>query len=230
MQKTAPGSAIGGGVVRVWDLPTRLFHWTLVALLVFSYTTGQLGKMELHVISGKLILSLVLFRLLWGFVGSENARFASFLKGPAETIRYAVSLAGGTARRYLGHNPMGGWSAAAMILLVAAQACSGLFATDDIYTDGPLKHLVSDATSKRMTAVHSYAVNILIVLIVLHLGAVLFYWRAKKDNLVLPMITGDKRADDAVSPAAVSSAPWLGPLLFVVSLAIVFGGIGIYGK
>lgn len=230
MQKAVAESAGGGRLVRVWDLPTRLFHWSLVTLLVFSYVTGQLGKMELHVLSGKLILSLILFRLVWGFVGSENARFVSFLKGPMETVRYAAALAGGKARRYLGHNPMGGWSAAAMILLVAAQACSGLFATDDIYTDGPLKHLVSDATSKRMTALHSYAVNVLLLLIVLHLAAIMYYLHAKKDNLIKPMITGDKRTDDPVSPAADAPAPWLAPLLFVVSLAIVFGAIGVYGK
>ena len=129
---------------RIWDLPTRLFHWVFAALIVFSFVTGKMGQMEWHVLSGKTILALLLFRIAWGFAGGGYARFVEFVKGPGETIGYALGVLRGTARRYLGHNPLGGWSIVAMLVLVALQASTGLFATDDIYTDGPLAHLVSD--------------------------------------------------------------------------------------
>lgn len=217
--------------VRVWDLPTRLFHWALVVLLVASYVTGQLGRMEWHILSGKLILSLVLFRILWGFVGGEHARFASFLGGPATAIGYGLSMMRGTARRYLGHNPMGAWSAVALLLFILLQAASGLFATDDIYTDGPLKYLVSDATSKKLTAFHSYWINVILALVALHLVAVLFYVFVKKDNLVAAMIGGDKRVDAGEAAAhARGGSVLLGVVLFALSAAIVFGALRLYGK
>ncbi|MCC6470566.1 MAG: cytochrome b/b6 domain-containing protein [Alphaproteobacteria bacterium] len=224
MNKSSSGVA-----VRVWDLPTRLFHWGLVVLIVFSFVTGKMGRIEWHMYSGKVILALVLFRVLWGFAGNEHARFAGFLRGPGETIGYALATVRGTAQRYLGHNPMGGWSALAMVLLIGFQAISGMFATDDIYTDGPLKYLVSDDTSKRLTTLHRYGVNVLLVLVGLHVAAVLFYLLVKKDNLVGAMVTGRKRATAATAAAAGGSAV-TAVLLLAVSLAIVLGGLAIYGK
>jgi cytochrome b len=221
----------GGGAVRVWDLPTRLFHWALVVLLVFSYVTGQLGRLEWHMVSGKLILSMLLFRLAWGFIGNEHARFGAFLKGPGETIRYALSLVRGATRRYLGHNPIGGWSAIAMLAVALLQACTGLFATDDIYTDGPLRHLVSDAIAKRLTTIHRYAIDVLLVLVALHVLAVMYYLHVKKDNLVRPMFTGRKQAgaDAPVNAPRAGGSPVLASILFAGSLALVFGGLAIYG-
>jgi cytochrome b len=217
--------------VRVWDLPTRLFHWALVVLLAVSYVTGQMGRLDWHMLSGKLILALLLFRLIWGFVGGRHARFAAFLKGPGETLSYLGSLLGHGARRYLGHNPAGGWSAVAMLAVAALQGVTGLFATDDIYTDGPLRYLVSEAMSARLTTVHKYAVNVLLALVALHVLAVLFYLLVKKENLAAAMVTGDKMLEAA---AGVESAPavpaWRAPAVLALSLAIVLGGLWLYGK
>lgn len=220
------------GSVPVWDLPVRVFHWALVVLLVFSFVAIKTDQIERHIFAGKLILSLILFRILWGFVGSENARFASFLKGPGTTLGYFVDLLRGRARRYLGHNPMGAWSALALILLIGAQAGAGLFATDDIMTDGPLKYLVSDSVSARLTTLHKYGENVLIALIILHLLAVLFYVVFKKDNLVAAMITGRKEVGmgDPTGPIAHGGSVVLALVLLALSIAVVFGGLYLYGR
>lgn len=220
------------GSVRVWDMPVRLFHWALVVLIVFSYVAIKTDQIERHIFAGKLILSLVLFRILWGFVGSETARFASFLTGPGTTLGYFFDLLRGKAKRYLGHNPMGAWSALVLILLIGAQASAGLFATDDIMTDGPLKHLVSDAVSARLTTLHKYGENVLIALIILHLLAVLFYVVFKKDNLVTAMITGRKTVvmGDPTGPIARGGSVVLALVLLGLSIAVVFGGLHFYGR
>jgi cytochrome b len=223
--------AAGSTTVRVWDLPTRLFHWALVVLLVFSYVTGQMGKLQWHMVSGKLILALLLFRIIWGFVGGEHARFAAFLKGPGETIGYLVATLRGAARRYLGHNPLGGWSAIAMLAVAVLQGATGLFATDDIYTDGPLRHLVSEATSARLTTIHKYAVNLLLVLVALHVLAILFYLVVKKDNLTAAMVSGTKPFAPPEAPAPARQAQaWAAWVVLAVSLAVVYGGLWVYGK
>jgi len=227
MQKPAPD-----GTVRVWDLPTRLFHWFFAGLLCFSFATGKLGPIEWHLISGKFVLSLLLFRLAWGFVGGEYARFASFLAGPRACIAYCAGLLRGGAQHHLGHNPLGGWSIVAMLLLVAVQGGTGLFATDDIYTDGPLKYLVSDAASKRLTTIHAYSINVLLFVVALHVLAALYYLVVRKDNLILPMITGDKtmKSADAHLPGTQAAPAWLAPLLVALALALVFGGLRWFGK
>lgn len=220
------------GSVAVWDLPVRLFHWALVILLLFSFVAIKTDQIERHILAGKLILSLILFRILWGFVGSETARFGSFLKGPGSTIGYFLDLLRGRARRYLGHNPMGGWSALTLILLVGAQASTGLFATDDIYTDGPLRHLVSSKTGDLLTTLHKFGENALIALIVLHLLAVAFYAVVKRDNLVGAMITGRKSVGvgDPTGPIARGGSIVLALALLAISVAVVFGGLYIYGR
>jgi cytochrome b len=225
------------GSVPVWDLPVRLFHWALVVLLVFSFVAVKTDQIDRHIFAGKLILSLILFRILWGFLGSETARFASFLTGPGTTAGYFVDLLRGKAKRYLGHNPMGAWSALVMILLIGAQAGAGLFATDDIMTDGPLKYLVSDSVSARLTTLHKYGENVLIALIVLHLLAVAFYLVFKRDNLVAAMITGRKEVGpvgsnggDPTGPIARGGSVALALVLLAISVAIVFGGLYLYGR
>jgi cytochrome b len=219
-----------GPKTRVWDLPTRLFHWAFAGLLVFSFISGKAGKLEWHMVSGKLILALLLFRIAWGFAGGGYARFAQFVKGPGETLGYALAMLRGTARRYLGHNPLGGWSILAMLALVALQAGTGLFATDDIYTDGPLAHLVSDGTKKSLTTIHRTWIDYLAILVGLHVLAALFYTFVKKDNLIVPMVTGDKKLNGATPPVAGSARPWLAWVLILAALALVFGLLKVYGK
>jgi cytochrome b len=183
--------------VRVWDLPTRLFHWSLVVLLVVNLYTGNVGglrEMDLHTLSGYGILTLVLFRLMWGLVGSRHSRFVGFVRGPAAVVAYARSMLAGAHRASAGHNPLGGWSVLAMLGSLLLQAVTGLFAHHDIFTEGPLARHVSKATSHTLTAVHEINANVLYVLIGLHLAAVLGYLLVKRENLIRSMLTGRKPA------------------------------------
>ena len=180
--------------IRVWDIPTRLFHWLLVALVAFSFLTGNIGgtAMRYHEWSGFAVLVLVVFRLVWGFVGGEQSRFVTFVKGPATAIRYATSLLRKDSLRHIGHNPLGGWSILAMLVSLLIQVGTGLFANDDILTEGPLYGWVSKKTSDWLTGIHLVNQNVLLVLVLIHIGAVLFYLIAKHENLIKPMITGTK--------------------------------------
>ncbi|MFH1984682.1 MAG: cytochrome b/b6 domain-containing protein [Pseudomonadota bacterium] len=218
--KKDPGRA--GHRITVWDLPTRIFHWTLVTLVGISLATGYAGGnwMLWHVRSGTALLALLGFRLAWGVVGGRHARFISFVRGPSEVWRYAASLIRKDAPRHLGHNPMGGWSVLAMLGALLVQVVTGLFANDDIFTEGPLYPLVSKATSDMLTGIHEINQGVLITLIVLHLGAIFFYLVVKRDNLIGPMITGRKDWPEA-APASEGRL-WLAAVIAAVSAAGVF--------
>ncbi|HLX25307.1 MAG TPA: cytochrome b/b6 domain-containing protein [Usitatibacter sp.] len=186
--------------IKVWDAPVRIFHWAIVALLVFQAITGEIGGedvMSMHIVSGYCILVLVIFRILWGFAGSTHARFASFLAGPAATMRFARRLFSRQAVPQVGHNPLGGWSVVAMIAVLGAQALSGLFANDGDTALGPLAPLVSIDTSNAFTEFHRWNLKLLLVLAGLHVLAVLFHWVFKKDNLIIAMFTGVKDVPEA---------------------------------
>ena len=190
---------MGGRVTtRVWDLPTRLFHWALAVLVVFSVVTAHSGgnAMDWHMRSGYAILTLVLFRILWGLAGSRYARFENFVRHPLETLRYARATFAGTAACHAGHNPLGALSVLALLAALLAQATTGLFANDDIATEGPLAKFVSSATSNWLTGVHKLNQQVIYVLIALHLAAIAYYYFAQRENLIVPMITGDKVGHD----------------------------------
>ncbi len=214
--------------VRIWDLPTRLFHWSLVALVVFSVVTAQVGGnwMNWHMWSGYAILALIVFRLLWGFAGSRYALFAQFVRGPRAVLAY-LRAARGAGERYAGHNPLGAWSVLALLAALLVQAGTGLFANDEIATEGPLSKLVSGATASLMTRVHSLNQNVIYALVALHVAAIAFYFFAKRENLVAPMITGDKRGiateparDDALMRARAALLALLaaGLVAYIVNL------------
>ena len=183
-----------GFVVRVWDLPTRIFHWLLVCCVVGSLFTGNMGGLAMtnHEWCGVAILAMILFRLVWGAVGGVHARFSSFLKGPRLVLDYARRLFGAESNGYLGHNPLGGWSIIAMLASLCVQVATGLFANDDILTEGPLVFLISKALSDQLTYLHHANKWILISLLTVHMLAVAFYWLVKRENLVKPMVTGHK--------------------------------------
>lgn len=189
--------------VRVWDLPTRLFHWLLVLLVAASLATGKfdsllgVGTLEWHRRFGLAILALLLFRLAWGFAGGTHARFANFLRGPRAVLAYASSLArGGPATEHAGHNPLGGWSVAAMLAALATQAATGLFLVqEDYFFEGPLAKLVSRAASDRLNALHEANFWVIVALVALHLAAIAFYAVVKRQALVGAMLTGDKRLE-----------------------------------
>lgn len=183
-----------GASVAVWDLPVRLFHWALVVLLVIAWSTAQAGLswMTYHLWAGYTILTLILFRLLWGLFGSRHARFGDFIVAPSTAWRYARQLMEGRHPFYLGHNPLGGYMVALLLALVLVQVSTGLFATDDILVSGPLADRVSGRFSRLLTGFHKLNVNLLIGAVVVHVAAIGYYrWRFG-ENLVGAMVTGRK--------------------------------------
>jgi cytochrome b len=191
---TLPNSPDPDIPVRVWDLPTRLFHWLIVVLFAFSWWTAEYDHLDWHMLSGYAILVLVLFRIYWGFVGSSTARFASFLKPPRTLLAYAGRLFERPGRATPGHNPMGGLSVVALVFLLLLQTVLGLFAIDvDGVNAGPLDTLVSFDAGRWFSHQHRKLFNILLVFSGLHVAAILFYWVYKRENLIAAMITGFKR-------------------------------------
>lgn len=215
--------------ILVWDLPLRMFHWMLALLVTISIVSAQIGgnAMQIHLRSGYTILTLVLFRILWGFFGGTNARFASFVRSPAAALAYFNALRRQNAGRHLGHNPAGGWSVLSMLAVLLIQAGTGLFSNDDIATEGPLAQLVSKAWSDRISGIHQINVVVLYVLIGLHLAAVAFYFFFKRDNLVIPMFTGFKDADAHLEAAHAEAAQtegktWLAAVLLAACAGCVY--------
>jgi cytochrome b len=208
--------------VRVWDLPTRLFHWALVAAIIGSATTVQLHWMAEHALFGYAILTLVIWRVLWGFLGSENARFAHFLKGPRAVLAHLGHLISRRPDRETSHNPLGGWAVVALLVLAGAQATTGLFANDDVLFRGPLFPAVGKAMSDRITSWHYTIKDLLIVMIALHLAAALFYRLWPRHRLVEAMVTGRKTLPDDV-PAPGHAGILRALLLLLLSAAAVRG-------
>lgn len=204
--------------IRLWDLPTRLFHWLLVLAVIAAVVSGQLGGnlIEVHGKIGLAIVGLITFRLVWGFAGSTYARFAQFFPTPA---RIKVYLKG--EWRGLGHNPLGGLSVFALIFLLTVQVTSGLFSNDDIAFVGPLFELIDKSLSDRLSGIHHLLSNVLIALVVLHVGAVIFHGRVKKDDLVKPMLTGWKEG--------ATGEPARGGGIIALVVALVIAGLAVYG-
>ncbi|WP_127478133.1 cytochrome b/b6 domain-containing protein [Sulfurivermis fontis] len=211
--------------IPVWDLPTRLFHWLLVLLVAgawFSYKFGDVN-MTWHKWNGYAVLTLLLFRLAWGIVGSSTARFGDFVKGPFTVLRY---LRDGARAPSLGHNPAGGWSVLAMLTVLGVQAGAGLFTSDDILVSGPLNFLVSSASADVLSSIHRLGYYVLLGLVALHLAALVFHRLAHGENLVRAMITGRKHPDHVPPGAAAVLRPlWLAALCLVLAALAVWLGI-----
>ena len=173
--------------VKVWDLPLRACHWALVVAVAVAFVAAQIGgnAMVWHGRAGLAALGLIVFRIIWGFVGTTYARFSNFVRGPASIRAYLRGEWQG-----LGHNPLGALSVLALLPLVGSQAATGLFANDDIAYQGFLYPLVGGDISDWMTAIHKLFEPALIVLVLAHVGAIAFYARVKKHNLLVPMVTG----------------------------------------
>lgn len=201
--------------IRLWDLPTRLFHWSLVLAVAGAMVTIKLGSdwMAWHERFGLLVVGLLTFRVIWGLVGSTYARFAHFVRGPGAIRAYLRGQWQG-----VGHNPLGALSVLALLGLFGFQAVTGLFANDDIAFNGPLYRLVSSDWSDTLSGWHRQTEWFLYALVALHVLAVVFYTRVKKDNLVKPMITGRK----PVTPgsAGVTDATGGGVLALVIAVGI----------
>ena len=210
--------------IRLWDLPVRVFHWSLALAVTAAIVTGELGGawMDLHGKAGLSIVGLVAFRLAWGFVGSAHARFLRFAPTPAKVKDYLR----GTWRG-VGHNPLGALSVFALLSLLAAQATLGLFSNDDIAFSGPLAQLLGDDAVGWLTGWHKRLANVLLALSGMHVAAIAFYVWVKKNNLVSPMITGWKDVQIGEQPRQAEepvrqSGGWGA---FIIALAIALAAV-----
>jgi cytochrome b len=214
---------------RVWDLPTRLFHWLLAALVIFSFTTGKLGGdwLTWHFRSGYAIAALLLFRLLWGFAGSRYARFASFLPSPSRIWRTVRSKQLRSVPVSVGHSEIGTLSVYALLIVLIVQVATGVFTNDGSFTEGPWVKFVSEALSNRLSTIHYYNHWAIAALTALHIAAIAYYLLARKEDLLTPMLTGDKlgidepAAEDGTSirtRAAVFAALAAGAVFYLVTL------------
>jgi cytochrome b len=230
--------------VLVWDLPIRIFHWVILLLLVAQLATGLAAGqwMDWHLPMGYAVLALVIFRILWGFFGSTHARFASFLAGPRAAMSFAKRLFSRQAVPQVGHNPLGGWSVIAIILSLAVQGVTGLFANDGVASEGPLAALVTADLSHQLSRVHRWNVDVLLVLSGLHVLAVLYHWLVKREDLIGAMFTGVKRVPASIlrqrrsgpragpprrvasreSPAGQFPSNWRAAALMAAAVAIVY--------
>ena len=211
--------------IPVWDLPTRLFHWLLVPVLVGSWVTHELGLewTEVHMWFGYTALTLILFRVIWGFVGPAHARFSSFLAGPGRTRDYARAWRAGAPPKFAGHNPLGGWAIMAMLISVLVQGVTGMFNGDEIMYSGPWHWTLSGDIADVVEEIHEVNFNVLLALIGLHLAAIASYWVRWRTNLVTPMVTGRKPADQADPGAAIA-----GDRLAVAIVALGLAAAGVW--
>jgi cytochrome b len=218
------------GSVRAWDLPTRLFHWSLVTLIVLAYVSRHWGDAGLvwHKWNGYAILVLVVWRLLWGVVGSSTARFTSFFYGPVAAIRYGLDFVLSRPRHFLGHNPLGGSVVLVMLAFVGVLGTLGLFAYDDhdALTGGPLSSRASEEFVAFATKWHLLLFDVLLWVIALHILANILYLLWKRENLIKAMITGRKQVQTYEDEhEADIASPWLALGCLVVAAVIVLGGI-----
>jgi cytochrome b len=206
----------------VWDLPLRLFHWLFAAGIFAAWATAKAGFdwMQWHFYLGYGLIALLVFRIIWGFFGPRHARFSSFLRKPSAVWLYAKSLFSRSGMQSIGHNPVGGLMVLLMIVLVAVQAATGLFTTDDVVWAGPYNPAVSKSTASWLSTVHNLNFNFILGAIGLHLAAIAFYTFVKQQNLVVPMLTGHKPATLIPAHEAISSSE----LLKAVIVSAISGG------
>ncbi len=202
--------------IKVWDLPVRIFHWSLVLLVVGAFVTGLKGGnlIDWHGYMGIAIAGLVAFRIVWGFVGSTYARFFNFLPNPFRMLAYLRGQWHG-----VGHNPLGAVSVYVLLGLMIFQVVTGLFANDDIAFEGPLFRLVSKDTSDWLTGLHRVGMWLIIFMVSFHILAIIFYAFVKRRDLVLPMFTGVEKTSDPQSQSHTGG----GIAAFLIAVAIAAG-------
>lgn len=208
---------------RIWDLPTRLFHWLLVLSVIALVITGKVGgnAMEWHLRLGHVVLALLLFRVLWGFIGGHWSRFFTFIPSPARLIRYLKGQ--GSAADHAGHNPLGAVSVLAMLLILAVQTGTGLLSDDEIAFAGPLTRFVSYDVIGWATNWHKNEGQwILFGIIGLHIAAIAFYSLARRQKLVPAMLHGDK---SGLPPELPFSRDGIAQRMTGLALAIISVGI-----
>lgn len=224
---TAQASPPARMPVKVWDLFTRLFHWLLVVALGLAWLSGEQGNFTVHFIAGHVVIGLILFRLVWGVVGSETARFSNFVKGPGAILGYLGRMVSKTPDRALGHNPVGAVMVVLLLAVVTVQAVSGLFASENTwaFVSGPLAFLISSDLSETITSLHKGILfDILLVLAGVHVAAAFGYLIVKRENLIRPMVIGRKMLppEDASAPPRMAS-PLLGAVVAAVAGLAAWG-------
>jgi cytochrome b len=195
--------------IKVWDLPVRIFHWSLVLLFIAAYVTNSLGSdyFVYHLWSGYALIILVSFRIVWGLVGTYHARFNHFVKNPVATAKYALSVFKKKDRHYLGHNPLGAVMVVVLLIAILVQAITGLFTNDEIFNVGPLYAYINDELSLQLTSLHRQLFYWILGAIALHILAVIVHVVIKRDNIVRAMFNGKKSLptlDDSQPPSEAS--------------------------
>jgi cytochrome b len=209
--------------VQVWDAPVRLFHWAIVILILVSWLSADQGYMRVHLWSGLTLLALLIFRLVWGLIGSTTARFRDFLHPPRAVLAYLRSLAGANKALFAGHNPAGGLMVLGLIAVLLLQAVTGLFSNDGLRLHGPLALLISEEASTEITGLHGTIFNVILVLVWLHVVAVGFYLFVKGDNLIFPMLTGKKKRAHVPEGWSIKLAhPLMALLVLMAAAGLVF--------
>lgn len=221
MNKRQPDATAAESVV-VWDLPTRVFHWLLVLSFTGAWTTAENDKfVYVHVYAGYVFFGLLMFRLLWGIVGSRYAQFRSFAHNWTSVTDYLRGLLSGKAQRFIGHNPAGGWAIFAMLVLGLLTALSGFIVFGGEEGHGPLKHLAGFDIGNEAKGFHEFFATSMLVMVFLHVGGVLVESVFHKENLIWAMLSGRKPAEQGTRGVGVY------PLLGVAILFLVFGS-GVY--
>jgi len=206
--------------VLIWDLPLRLFHWLLVATIVGAWYTSDQdnGLIDYHLILGYVTLGLIIFRIVWGFLGTTHAKFSQFIPTPNKVIHYVKHFKQPQVTPYAGHNPLGGLMVIFMLIIILFQAISGLFMNDDIFTNGPYYGTINEEFEAILTFFHRNSFNVILGAIALHLLAILFYKVIKKKSLVTAMITGKKSSKEVVKEDVIKHSKLI--LAFIITLAV----------
>lgn len=211
---------MAGRAVVVWDPWVRLVHWGLVVLLAASWVTARLHWTDWHFRAGYAALTLLLFRLLWGMLGSDTARFGRFLKSPLAALRHLAHFPRREPDAEVGHNAAGGWMVLVLLGLLLAQAVTGLFTYDQIFTYGPLARQVSEGWRDALSSWHVFIINLILAAVALHVLAVVLYRVVKGHRLARAMVTGRKHLPEGV-PAPRLGSPWLALALLACSASAV---------
>jgi cytochrome b len=209
--------------MRVWDAPVRLFHWTLVALVAAAVLSIEVfNNLRIHMLIGQAILALLVFRIVWGFIGSDTARFTQFLRNPIHAVTHLMQMTKKEPDTEIGHNAAGGWMVLVLLLVLLSQTVTGLLSADEeSFVEAPLNHLVGGAMGGRILWWHRLIFEGILVLVAAHVLAVIAYAVLKRHDLVRPMITGKKRLP-AATPQPRMRSPWLGLAVAVGSAGVVW--------
>jgi cytochrome b len=206
--------------VIVWDWPTRLFHWVLVMLVVAAYVTWRLNRMDWHARAGYALLTALVFRILWGFFGSDSARFSRFLGSPRAAARYLAHSFRRAPDRQAGHNPAGGWMVLLLLALLLGESLTGAYVASDVADEGPWTERMPASIANAITSLHQIFWDSLVVAVALHLLAILIYTAVKRHHLVRPMLTGWKSLPSEVAQPRIAGSLRAAALLGCSALAV----------